>query len=83
MKTVTTREVQHHFARVLENLSEEGSVQVTRRGEVVAVISPPPNDAAEREVNWDALLKEQIEWMKGITVQEVNPVLAERESYDR
>jgi len=83
MKTVTTREVQHHFARVLENLSEEGSVQVTRRGEVVAVINPPPNDAAEREVDWDALLKEQIEWMKGIPVQDVNPVLAERESYDR
>jgi antitoxin (DNA-binding transcriptional repressor) of toxin-antitoxin stability system len=82
MKTVTTREVQHHFARVLQDLSEGGSVQVTRRGEVVAVLSPPPRDAAEREVDWGRHIEWHRNFWKGADPGE-NPVLAERESYDR
>ena len=39
MTQVTTREVQHHFARVLAKVEAGETVVVTKRGEDVAVIS--------------------------------------------
>lgn len=40
MKTVTTREVQHHFARVLASVEAGEELVVTRRGKEVAKLSP-------------------------------------------
>lgn len=39
MKTVTTREVQHHFSQILDSLDEEVEIVVTRRGEKIATLS--------------------------------------------
>ena len=43
MKTVTTREVQHHFSKVLEIVEAGEEVVITRRGEEVALITPIEN----------------------------------------
>ena len=40
MKTVTTREVQHHFSKVLASVEAGEEVVVTRRGKEVAKLSP-------------------------------------------
>lgn len=46
MKTATIRQVRHDFGTVLEWVQEGEQVQISKRGKVVALISPPP--AAKR-----------------------------------
>lgn len=50
MTTVTTREVQHHFARVLEVVERGHEVFVTRRGRKVARLSPCEPENSEKRV---------------------------------
>lgn len=57
MKTVTTREVQHHFSKVLESVEAGERVKVTRRGLEVAVISPVEIDESQiKKVDWKEAL---------------------------
>ena len=44
VKTVTTREVQHHFAKVLKSVQAGEEVKVTRRGKTVAMLVPVVGD---------------------------------------
>jgi prevent-host-death family protein len=44
MKTATIRQVRHDFSTVLNWVEEGERVNVTKRGKVVAMISPPAPD---------------------------------------
>ena len=44
MKTVTTREAQHHLAKVMELVEMGGEVVITRRGKKVAKLVPFVDD---------------------------------------
>jgi len=44
MKTATIRQVRHDFSTVLNWVEEGERVNVTKRGKVVATISPPASD---------------------------------------
>jgi prevent-host-death family protein len=55
MITASVREVQHHFSRVLEHVEDGESVLVTRRGRVVAVLSPPTVKAPP---DWPDMVRE-------------------------
>ena len=58
---------------------------LTRRGKQVGKLVPmeTPESPLEREVDWAAWEKEQREWLDSGPVLNYNPVLAERESYER
>lgn len=53
MKTVTTREAQHHFTKLISYLADGEEVTVTRRGKKVARILPPkPDSDSAVKVDW-------------------------------
>ncbi len=59
MKTVTTREAQHHLARVLEYVEQGEKIIITRRGVKVAKLEPyhRPNPF-KRSIDWKKILLE-------------------------
>ena len=60
MKTATTREVQHHFSRVLDWVEDGEEVVITRRGKQVARVVPiDSGDPFDKNVDWAAALKER------------------------
>jgi antitoxin (DNA-binding transcriptional repressor) of toxin-antitoxin stability system len=83
MKTVTTREVQHHFSRVLDYVEAGEEVQVTRRNKVVAriVLPEPPVKPRRRKVKWPDF-RARMTKIFGDKVFERNAILEERASYD-
>ena len=42
MKTATIRQVRHDFGAVLDWIGEGEQVQISKRGKIVALLSPPP-----------------------------------------
>lgn len=42
MKTATIRQVRHDFGTVLDWIEEGEQVQISKRGKVVALLTPPP-----------------------------------------
>ena len=42
MKTATVRQVRHDFGTVLNWVQEGEQVEVSKRGKIVALITPPP-----------------------------------------
>jgi prevent-host-death family protein len=42
MKTATVRQVRHDFGTVLDWVSEGEQVEISKRGKVVALLTPPP-----------------------------------------
>lgn len=42
MKTATVRQVRHDFGTVLNWVEEGEQVEVSKRGKIVALITPPP-----------------------------------------
>lgn len=85
MKTATVREAQHHLSSLLDEVEKGHEFILTRRGKQVGKLVPmdKPEDLLERKVNWAAWAKEQQEWLDSGPVLDYNPVLAERESYER
>lgn len=61
MKTVTTREAQHHLSKVLEMVSAGEEVVITRRGKQVAKLSPVEDESAKRKVDWAESLRRRDE----------------------
>lgn len=53
MKTVTTREAQHHLSKVLKLVEAGEEVVITRRGKELAKLSPIDSGAtSDRRVDW-------------------------------
>jgi prevent-host-death family protein len=42
MKTATVRDVRHKFGDVIASVEQGESVAISKRGEIIAIISPPP-----------------------------------------
>ena len=42
MKTATVRQVRHDFSTVLAWVGEGEQVEISKRGKIVALLSPPP-----------------------------------------
>ena len=42
MKTATVRQVRHDFGTVLDWVEEGEQVEISKRGKIVALLSPPP-----------------------------------------
>lgn len=82
MKTVTTREAQHHLSKVLEMVGKGEEVVITRRGVKVALLSPiEPANAEESEVDWSESVRRIREHLKDAPYVGQSVVLEERESY--
>lgn len=50
MKTATVRQVRHDFGTVLNWVEEGEQVEVSKRGKVVALITPPPPPSRSRSM---------------------------------
>jgi prevent-host-death family protein len=48
MKTATVRQLRHDFGSVLNWVEEGEAVSISKRGKVVALLSPPPRDRPKR-----------------------------------
>ena len=48
MKTATIRQIRHDFSTVLHWVEDGEQVKVSKRGKIVAVITPPPAPKAVR-----------------------------------
>ena len=82
MKTVTTCEVQHHFGKILDELTEDEEVLVTRRGEPVAQITAVKTQhPLETTVFWQDLMELRMKRLEGLPETARNAVLEERKSY--
>lgn len=85
MKTATIREAQHHLSKLMDEVEKGHEIVLTRRGKQVGKLVPieKPENPLERQVDWAAWVKEQREWLESGPVLDHNPVLAERENYER
>jgi len=62
MKTVTTREAQHHLSRVLEMVAAGEEVLITRRGEVLAKLTAyVSEDSMTKQVDWAEVIRQRDE----------------------
>lgn len=59
MKTATVRQLRHDFGSVLNWVQEGEEVEIRKRGEVVARLTPPPRNSRKvaRRPNFAARLK--------------------------
>ena len=48
MKTATVRQLRHDFGSVLNWVEEGEAVSISKRGKVVALLSPPPRNRRQR-----------------------------------
>jgi prevent-host-death family protein len=85
MKTATIREAPHHLSKLLEEVEKGHEVILTKRGNQVGKLIPmeKPENPLDRKIDGAAWAKEHLEWLNSGPVLELNPVLAERESYER
>jgi len=42
MKTATVRQLRHHFGAVLNWVEEGEAVKISKRGKIIALLTPPP-----------------------------------------
>lgn len=49
MKKATIRQVRHDFSTVLDWVGEGEQVEISKRGKIVAVLSPPPPVGVRRK----------------------------------
>ena len=82
MKTATVRQVRHDFSSVLQWVADGESVEVSKRGQVVAVIKPPERKRRSRAKRPDFFARfERIygkDWRK--RPAGTNSIVAERQS---
>jgi prevent-host-death family protein len=85
MRTATKREAQHHLSKLMAEVEKGEEIILTKRGKQVGKLVPmeKPVNPLERKVDWAAWAEEQREWLASGPVLDYNPVLAERESYER
>lgn len=48
MKTATVRQLRHEFGTVLNWVEEGESVEISKRGKTIALLTPPPEPVAAR-----------------------------------
>jgi prevent-host-death family protein len=79
MKTATVRQVRHDFSTVLDWVAEGEHVEISKRGKIVALLSPPPapkRARAKKRPDFAARLKR----IYGEKVLPGNIIVEERES---
>ena len=80
MKTVTTREAQHHLSKVIKMVQKGEDVMVTRRGEAVVRMSSPENEVSpDAQVDWSDVIQKSDETLAKLPQSPRNSVLAMRE----
>ena len=81
MKTATTREVQHHFSKVLDWVEAGEEVIVTRRGEDVALIVPVESveDVLDQPIDWCDSVRSRNDSLMTLPQMKRNAVLQMRE----
>jgi prevent-host-death family protein len=80
MKTVTTREAQHHLSRVLDMVDKGEEIIITRRGKPVAKISNiKPSVEEYDEVDWSQSISRIRKHLSDIPKFEQNIILELRE----
>ena len=83
MKTATVRQVRHEFSTVMQWVADGESVEISKRGEIIALLTPPaPKPPHSRRKRPDFFARfERIygkDWEKRIPAK--NSVIADRES---
>jgi prevent-host-death family protein len=48
MRTATVRELRHDFGRVMASVEQGEAVEISKRGKIIALLSPPSPTAATR-----------------------------------
>jgi len=79
MKTATIRQVRHDFGTVLDWVQEGEQVRISKRGKIVALLSPPPAPKPrkpKKRPDFAARLKR----IYGDKVLQGNIIVEERES---
>jgi antitoxin (DNA-binding transcriptional repressor) of toxin-antitoxin stability system len=79
MKTASIRQVRHDFSMVLDWIEEGEQVQISKRGKVVALLSPPPvmkRTRARKRPDFAARLKMR-DGNRVIAAQVMNDILDE------
>jgi len=81
MKNATVRQVRHDFGSVIAMVEEGESVAVSKRGRVIAVISPPPVEKKRARKRPD--FARRLKRMYGETVFPGNIIVEDRKSLER
>ena len=84
MKTATVRQVRHDFGSVMAWVAEGESVEVSKRGKVIAVITPPvvrPKRSLKKRPDFFARLKRIYGNDFEKRLSKKNSIIEERESY--
>jgi prevent-host-death family protein len=80
MKTVTTREAQHHLSKVLEMVGKGEEVIITRRGEAVAKLSSvKAGESHDARVDWSKSIQHRDENLSDIPQLQRNVIVEMRE----
>ncbi len=80
MKTVTTREAQHHLSKVLKLVDAGEEVVITRRGKELAKLSPiDGGTTSARRVDWGESIRRCHERLGNIPALSENLVVELRE----
>lgn len=80
MKTVTTREAQHHLTKVLQMVEAGEEVVITRRGKQIARLSSISQEANHLQaLDWSEAIAQREAQLNDLPASSSNPVLAARE----
>jgi prevent-host-death family protein len=78
MKTATIRQVRHDFGTVLDWVEEGEQVEISKRGKIVALLSPPASKPARSKKRPDFAAR--LRRIYGDKVLPGNVIVEERES---
>jgi len=79
MKSATLRQLRHDFGAVLASIEEGESVQISKRGKIIALVCPPPAGKPRRSKKRPDFVG-RLRRIYGNKLLPGNSVLADRES---
>jgi prevent-host-death family protein len=80
MKTVTTREAQHHLSLILNKVESGQEILLTRRGKPIAKLTPlKEEDPFQRRIDWADAIAARNSDLGHLPQQERNIVIEMRE----
>lgn len=62
MKTASIRELRHQFPSVLQHVSRGETIGITKRGKLIATLTPPPASSRQKRPWMD--LEDHIRWLQ-------------------
>jgi len=80
MKTATVRQLRHEFGSVMESIEQGDPIKISKRGKVIAILSPPPRPALGAKPRKRPDFTARLNRIYGNIVLQGDPIVEDRDA---